>query len=153
MEDVHSLDEQERSENHDDEDGREDVELFVCQDVVVVVVGILEVDQVPDDSDGGKNYSGTRDQLAPNDFALKYFVKLGRLVLDRFALYCFHPSTFQLHLHLLVSVEIHNRRVEQIQRTGRDEDAEKTVEPDWSVVTFLKAWDGRFSPFNALHSL
>ena len=117
------------------------------------MVGLLEVDQVPDDSDGGQNYNGTRDQLASNDFPLKYFVKLGRLVLDLFAMNFSHPSTFQLHLHLLVSVEIHHRRVDQIQRTGRDEDTEETVEPDWSVVTFLKAWDGRFSPFNALHSL
>ena len=153
MEDVHSLDEEQRSETHDDEDGREDFELIVCQDVVVVVVGLIEVDQEPDDSDSGQNYSGTRDQLASNDFALKYFVKLGRLVLDLFALNFSHPSIFQLHLHLLVSVEIHHRRIDQIQRTGRDEDTEETVEPDWTIIIFLKLRNGRFSSFNALHSL
>ena len=37
LEDVHVLDEEERSEAHDAKDGREDVELLVCQDVDVVI--------------------------------------------------------------------------------------------------------------------
>ena len=120
---------------------------------MVVLPVLVEVDKVPDGPDRGEHYDGGSDQLLPNDAALVLFVELGRIFVDHFARNISFPPVFQLHLDLLVNPEIQHGRVDQIQRAGGDEDTEETVEPDRSVVIFLKAREGSFLPLNALHSL
>ena len=151
FEDVQILQEQERTDAHDAKDDRTDVEMKVRQDVVIP--GFVKVDKIPDGQDRAEHYDGRSDQLAANDAALELFVKPAHLLVDLMSGNCSLLAIFDLHLHILVNIEIHHRRVDQIQKAGRDEDTEETVEPDWSIVTFLKAREGSFLPLNALHSL
>ena len=61
--------------------------------------------------------------------------------MDLLALNDFRLAIIELHIHILVNIVIQHRWVDQIERAGRDEDTEKTVEPDWTIDIFFKARD------------